>query len=475
MTTQVRILRSDLAAQGGPLVHFLNARDAFVRNARRFISDLWHYRQTDFRVKAVIDRMYRLLRDLKSRSLSRLDYQFIIETRRTLLSRIQAIRRKARLLRRFYGHLPDQEIVDLLKGISKDNQRKQRIARLVSEMEYAKLKGFGVIFNTLTFNDHAVHLPRDETWDLFRQNCRTYFQARTDQKRPAQYFKMIGIPEYGAETCRFHIHCVMVFQTVRPDFVDPNCGRWRPYKREVDRIKKLWQHGNSSPVLVRWNNDRWSRAGWRWPWKNGKPITSDATLLARYVSKYLTKQEAQAEEARQEGKIPWRIRPTRNFGTNLYDRWIEQLTTEEKWQILGYKTREFSKMRLPGQMAILKARIRRSILRTTLERIFPGVLAGTVADIPGLNLLVLRCSLTESLYMRLCDLKLEIGTLPTPSAIWKRLPLGTSPPPGARMAEFEWIRKVEQPEKTLKKVVDFLLPMTYRSFSLPVESPMPCQ
>ena len=455
MSRPASILISDLASQGGPIVAFLALRDSFRRAASQFHGAYSDSGETD--VKLLNSHLLDLL------CILRLDYQYLIDRRLELKSRIEWLRRQMRLARRKYGPSPDQEVVDFLKGLSVDSRKKERLARILCELEYARENDLGVIFNTLTFDDQAL-LRRDEFWANFRKRFQRYVLGGSGRKQCGQYCKLFGVPEYGSKTGRFHLHVVMVFDHVRGDFFDPNAGRYRPEHREIWRIKRMWQGGNSRPILVRWNNDRWARAGWRWPWKAGKPIASDPRFLGRYLSKYLTKQETYRTVD------SWRVRPTRGFGLEKFDQMLETLTTEELWQILVVPNR--SMIRIPGQMRLLKRRARRFILQRILRKICPDGLLGRVRAIPRLDRLLRKCALTVNLYRKLCDLKLEMLTLPTPSVIWKKRAFGTSLLPGAETVESEWNRKVELTPELFRKIYDFLLPFTQDGCSHPVERPV---
>lgn len=127
-----------------------------------------------------------------------------------------------------------------------------------------------------------------------------------------QHFRRFSVVERH-KSGAYHCHVILILSclpTVKCE-TDPNYLRCVPSRRQLDHFP-VWPYGFSTPIAVRLSaNDAYGSLGWKWPSKDGQPISPCPPLqLARYLSKYLTKGACV-------GQSLYRPRFTRNFGLSF--------------------------------------------------------------------------------------------------------------------------------------------------------------
>jgi len=171
------------------------------------------------------------------------------------------------------------------------------------------------LFDTLTFQDAAIHDSRNSLNEYQRRAHRYYcrnlgYSLRTENLRKvAKMMPHIIIPEYGSKTQRLHWH---VFWRLPAMFVqDPNEYLRTATHAEIDEFKRWWPYGWSTPEHVRYPGDAYTRLGWRIP-----PKSRDYTVASTgaYIAKYVAKDVDSAPSI--DGH--WR-RTSKGFGRELTD------------------------------------------------------------------------------------------------------------------------------------------------------------
>ena len=224
-------------------------------------------------------------------------------------------------------------------------RRSALIARVTTAMTQAHNAGWYMSFDTLTLSNDGVsrfYAAPNALRDYFR-DCGRAVLAGEGRKKGESFsdcYQYFCVPEYGAKTGRLHWHVVHLMRTLPPGTYDVNRGKPTKlrYFREIPALKKLWEFGNSSPISVRYQGDRFTRDGWLWPVNSpkrknpGRPIESKPyQALIYYVCKYVNKRQ-NAEHCLKYGGDKWaqamrrlingdpvkfRVRMSRNFGTKI--------------------------------------------------------------------------------------------------------------------------------------------------------------
>ena len=191
--------------------------------------------------------------------------------------------------------------------------------KLRQECKEATEKGWYIIFNTLTINDENY----EQVFKRGSKHWRNYIQnfARSIKGK----HKYFACTELGEKHGRKHIHVLHFCETIPTKWKDPNEGRYKPDKREIKRIKQLWNYGRSAPIAVRTNpQDPYGNIGWRWPCKpNGQTLEASSIYqVGAYVAKYVTK--AYTKEKNQ-----WRTKASRNFGTTPIHNKLRMMSNQD--------------------------------------------------------------------------------------------------------------------------------------------------
>jgi len=228
----------------------------------------------------------------------------------------------------------EKAMVDLMNNKGKEQRAKQHKFALMLELAHKTKQDWYVIFNTLTVRQGAYYVvfnkDSKEFKNYIRQFDRAVNEAETGTRNPTKqrdnhrYFACV---EEGGNGGRLHIHVIHLVRTLPRGCNDPNRGRHNPIYREIHTLRKLWNHGWSTPIAARFSpQDAYGKDGWRWPIDTR---TSDALVinppakLANYMSKYINKGYTSCKRA----KLLWRVRKTQNLGRPLLDELTSPLST----------------------------------------------------------------------------------------------------------------------------------------------------
>ena len=236
-----------------------------------------------------------------------------------------------------------------LSWSSKSSKVYEYLYRCLATTE--ECQGWYIIMDTLTIDQTLVTNVQEvlsySGWATYKSQFKERIRqaAGLSQKVPIhEYCKYFGTVEGGKRGKNPHVHVLWWCRSIPDSWkVDPNRGRRRPYRREIDAAKGLWPYGISTPTAVRTSSaDAWGCLGWSWPLgKDGKPLKTLGTRgVACYISKYLTK----------ENHIPWksRVRGTRGLGTSYIRNFLarmpqrllrplSQITFPDRWSDLRLK------------------------------------------------------------------------------------------------------------------------------------------
>jgi len=230
-------------------------------------------------------------------------------------------------------------LIELMTNKGREARAKQHQFSLNAEIAYRTTCNWFLLFNTLTV-DHTSYIKvfsRDsrEFKNYIRNFEREITAAETGTRNDARarkrsrdtinhtYFACV---EEGGQGGRLHIHCLHFFRTLPDTWHDPNSARQRPNLRELDRLKRHWKHGFSSPIPVRYSpKDAYGLSGWRWPYDNktqnalkiGSPLR-----LGSYMSKYITKGYTSCKRT----KLLWRVRKSHKLGHDVITELLSTLT-----------------------------------------------------------------------------------------------------------------------------------------------------
>lgn len=207
-----------------------------------------------------------------------------------------------------------------------------------------------MIFNTLTVSDKYYK-------EVFEQKSKHWDNYLKHWDRKTLNHRYVAVVERGEKTHRLHIHVLHLFSDAKKGIMrDPNQGQYIPKYREITEIKKFWNCGTSSPMMVRISpNDRYGKEGYVWPQvkQNGKwqPYQSKPPIaLARYMSKYLLK-------AYEVEKNKWRTRMTRGFGLKEIKTIINNLPIRMIKKLMYEPTiiRTYTKTMIPNRLIAKEA------------------------------------------------------------------------------------------------------------------------
>ena len=193
-------------------------------------------------------------------------------------------------------------------------------------------QGWYLIFDTLT-----VHPDRySQVFSAGSTTYRDYIRRWRYACGGADCHTSFGVVEPGSKTGRLHFHVLHFCRNLPGRSTDPNRDELHPFRREIVACKRFWTAGFSTPIAVRLDprHDAFSRLGWRWPVeKCGRtwiPITSNSPdSVVGYMSKYVCKAYQTVE------KPIWRIRMTRNLGTQQLTPLLQRLTLKELLQLMA--------------------------------------------------------------------------------------------------------------------------------------------
>lgn len=235
--------------------------------------------------------------------------------------------------------------LDKLNRTKKDARTWNWTWRTTQELIQAHLNKEFIIFNTLTVSNENYETIFEKRSKAFREYINNLNKCTEE---PGRYF---GIRETG-ELGRQHLHTLHTYCKIPKQWqLDPNYGRRKPYRREIQSIKKHWKWGYSTPIAIRFNsNDAWAHLGWRWPTDRmgtPKPTTSPIQL-AKYLAKYLTKQSQEESEL-------WLTKRTQNWGMTTINKILDKMTNQELMILMLSKTKHHWKIAgIPTPPTILR-------------------------------------------------------------------------------------------------------------------------
>ena len=273
--------------------------------------------------------------------------------------------------------------LDNIAQSSRDARKNALILRLENELELRVSQGWFVVFNTLTVrNEREVFSRKSNAWKNYvrsyqrsvNNNLYNGDRSKRDEVGNHVYFAVV---ETGDLKGRLHIHSVHMSKVLPKGCVDPNKGRLVPYFREIHTIKKIWRYGWSVPIAVRFSDfDAYSKIGWVMPVEKyaqgtrSRPIKlKPPTALARYVGKYLKKQN--------DRNLLWKTRMTNNLGMMTIQSLLEELNTSELRKVMMMIPS--SKMILINNQIQNLEMIRRQAAKTWLKRMKKSIRGSRIA------------------------------------------------------------------------------------------------
>lgn len=222
---------------------------------------------------------------------------------------------------------------------------------LFYEIAYRTQQGWFMVFDTLTVEPHSYYKVFSQGSKAWQQYLRAVKRSSTGQHT---YFACV---EEGGKTSRLHIHCLHFFERLPLKAKDPNFGRQVPSQRELPCLKPLWEHGFSSPIMVRYSPaDAWGRANYRWPYDtrtNDALRVKSPLALAAYMSKYISKSYISAKR----DQYQWRTRKTQNLGQSVLLDLLSTLTSQDLLNIatMDSITATINNRRVPPELLRLAA------------------------------------------------------------------------------------------------------------------------
>lgn len=241
----------------------------------------------------------------------------------------------------------------------REKRAKEWQYRIWAETHQAAKDGWFLVFNTLTLDRGSYSsfaARRTSYWGEYIKK----FSLLVPGKH-----SYIAVLENGSRTGRLHLHVLHFLEKLPPGCVDPNRGRARPNRREIEMLRPLWPYGKSAPIAVRFNaSDAYAKIGWRWPTAENLTCALDASCpgqVASYMGKYITK-----TYERKVRKIPWRIKTNQGLGLGPLKRSLKSLKNIQLSRLLqakGVDTLKHNGTRVPPAL------LRRLVLRILHQRI----------------------------------------------------------------------------------------------------------
>ncbi|UOF78723.1 replication associated protein [Microviridae sp.] len=179
-----------------------------------------------------------------------------------------------------------------------------------------------MIFNTLTVA--PGHMLK-----VFAENSKAFknYIARVNRRCGKHHYA--AVVEEGSKTGRLHIHVIHFLEKLPKNARDPNTGLAIPNRRELGALKALWDHGYSSPKIIRYSpTDAWGRAAYRWPIdpETGAPLRIRSPVATSlYLAKYINK----AHSSKQRETYKWRTRKTHGLGKQILEELLSTLTPHQ--------------------------------------------------------------------------------------------------------------------------------------------------
>ena len=208
---------------------------------------------------------------------------------------------------------------------AKKERREDLKQRLLCQLETAKEEGWYIIMDTLTVRRQhykKAWLEKESStaiWKKYFENfgnlikTATYGSVREAQGKEKPHY-YAGVIERGEKNGRLHMHVLHFCKEIPKQWKKCPNGRGRGYKREISKIKGLWNYGFSTPKAVRYGRgDAWGKLGFSWPEEKKtrlpmpeKPIESVAYYITKYVTKTLS--------MKIEGDVRWRTKKSQKLG-----------------------------------------------------------------------------------------------------------------------------------------------------------------
>lgn len=232
-----------------------------------------------------------------------------------------------------------RELLNYLTKKGQEGRAAQHSFKIACEVAEKSKHNWYMIFNTLTVDNGNYIKVFSKTSDAFKNYIKTvdrlFAIASYGSVRKAEgehYHTYFACVEEGGQTGRLHIHVLHMFKETPKNWNDPNKGLQRPYRREINDLKKKWPYGMSRPIMVRSSpRDAWGRKGYRWPTDqqgNSLPIKSPLAF-ATYLSKYIIK----GYKCQKRSKLLWRVRKSQQLGNKIIDEMMTMISTKNKLMI----------------------------------------------------------------------------------------------------------------------------------------------
>ena len=251
--------------------------------------------------------------------------------------------------------------------------------RVIEEITNRTRQGWFVIFNTLTVNAREydkVFAVGATAWKNYVRRVHRevgkeiYGSVRKADRESKHdpFHTYFGVVECGNLRGRLHIHVVHCIRAMPRNWqADPNRGLRVPSRREIYAMKEFWPHGWSTPIACRFSDfDAFGKMGWKWPVVAGgrgvpsKPLEGKApAALAHYMVKYLTKNYYD-----ERGSYQWRVRMSRNFGTQRLREAVKMVSTDALLTILRLNQQVI----MIGEVKLPRRRMRLEMIREIVRR-----------------------------------------------------------------------------------------------------------
>jgi len=230
----------------------------------------------------------------------------------------------------------EQALIDNMNTAGRQARCAAHEARLAWEIAYRASQGWFMLFNTLTVAPgeyYKVFHPDSDAFQTYIRQidnlCARAAYGSTRNAKGKEYHTYCAVIEEGAKHGRLHIHVLHLFSHLPPEAEDPNKALRVPYRRELNVFKARWQHGFTSPIMVRYSpQDAYGKKGYRWPYDNRTQqsyLIKSPLHIAGYMSKYITK----TYTSKKRTENLWRIRRTRNLGQQIPTELLSTLTLQQ--------------------------------------------------------------------------------------------------------------------------------------------------
>ena len=251
------------------------------------------------------------------------------------------------LLKRPRGPVKNQLINNTLQIMSERGKKARKacfIERIMLWLIYRR--DWYPVFTTLTVREEhyaKVFAKDSDIWRNYVRSVRRAIELQVSGRvnRPGQHdptaHEYTAVVERGGKHGRLHIHVLHMCRLLPAGTTDPNRRAANGTHREIQTFNKFWQYGFSSSIAVRTHTmDPYGKARLGMATSNKERPHSQSylagsnTKLARYMGKYLTKQESYEWKSTQ----MWRTRMTRGLGKELLTQLTSTLNQKQTEQMI---------------------------------------------------------------------------------------------------------------------------------------------